>query len=160
MNAPIRSMDDLIEAVRIAQHERGVGYETLNAIAGITYADKLLGPVPNRRMGPISTFLVLGALGKTLAVVDDPDAIKSVQGRWKSRIIKGGATLQMRARDTLLACALSIEEQRKEYMRQLGSKGGKMGGSKGGKRRMKTMSKRARQRAASHAARMRWAKAK
>lgn len=162
MNAPIRSVDDLVAALRGAQIERGLSDDVLEGIAGLPRGavSKYLGPKKIKGLGSISLPLLLGGVGKGLMLVDDEEAIAKVKGRWKPRIVKGGATLQLRARDAVLASALSIEQQRKERMRQLGSKGGKMGGSKGGKRRMKTMSRRARQRIAAHAARIRWARQK
>jgi hypothetical protein len=155
MTAPIRDMAGLVEAIRRRKDELNISNETIDAIAGFQsgYAGKVLAPKPIRHVGYMSLGLILGALGVGLQVVEDEEVRGRVEGRW---------TRRKRACPPLLAVGLSTEEiqrlERQEYMRKLGSKGGKMGGSKGGKRRMKTMSARARQRAASHAARKRWAK--
>ncbi len=162
MNSPIRDMAGLREGTRAVQVAREISYQDIEHIGGLSSGTvaKYLGPKPSKRMGLLSTFLILQAMGKAILIVDDPEQLARIEKRFRPRIIKGGATLQLRRRDALLADALSIEENRREYMRELGRKGGKVGGSKGGKRRMETMSKRARQRAATHAARKRWSKAK
>lgn len=166
MTAPIRDMAELVEALRTAKIERNISDATVEAIAGMATGSlaKYLAPNPAKNLGPLSTFEIAAALGKAIMLVDDDERIKQVSGRWRKRNKTGGASLQLQARASLLASALSIDEirrqERREHMQKLGSKGGKMGGSKGGKRRLKTMKKRARQEAATHAARMRWSKEK
>ena len=156
MTAPIRSMPELLDALRARRDALNISHETLDSISGLQsgYTSKLLAPKPIKNLGPITMGPLLGALGLQILVVEDQEQVSKVQGRWIKR--------KRPQRLLLLAGALSIEEikreERRKHMQQLGSKGGKMGGSKGGKRRMKTMSRRARQRAATHAARMRWAK--
>lgn len=162
---PIRSMPELIAALRDRAHELQLTHQTIDSVAGLQdgYTSKLLAPTPIKNLGPVSFEAMLGALGLAVVVVEDPEQVARVQNRWTKR--------ERPARNpTLLASALSMNQQiqitpdlqaqlqRKEYMKMLGAIGGKKGGSKGGKRRLKTMGKRARQRAASHAARMRWAK--
>jgi len=148
MTAPIRSMPELIAGLRESVHERGVAFQTVDAIAGLPdrYTSKVLGPTPVKNIGPISLEGILGATGKALVLVDDPEQMKRVKGRWTPR--------KRPLKAPLLAVALSIDNldaQIRERMRMLGSMGGKKGGSKGGKRRAKLMS---------HAARMRWSKEK
>lgn len=159
MTAPIRSQAELLDAIRARRDELNISHETIDNIAGLQsgYTSKLLAPQPIKNLGPMSMGPLLGALGVALMLIEDDEQIDRVSSRW-----------QKRKRPQKIA-ALSIahpveitDEMRKrligEYMRKLGSKGGKMGGSKGGKRRAKMMKKRARQAAATHAARMRWSK--
>ena len=156
MTAPIRSMPELVAALRARRDELQLTHETIDAIANwpAGYAGKLLAPEPIKNLGWMSLGLALDTLGIALVVVENEEQIKRVEKRWTRRERPKNAPL--------LAAALSIEEIAREefrqHMRQLGSKGGKMGGSKGGKRRLRTMKKRERQRIASHAARARWSK--
>lgn len=155
MTAPIRSMPDLIAGLRASVVQRGVAFETVDNISGLPdrYTSKLLAPNPIKNLGFLSIEGVLGALGKALVLVDDPEQIERVKGRWKPSKRPMKLALQ--------ASASSIDQQREktlQHMRKLGSMGGKIGGPKGGKRRAKLLGKRARQRIATHAARMRWAK--
>lgn len=168
MTAPIRSMAGLVEALRTAQVERELSYELLDAVSGLQngYTAKILGPLQSKRLGPVSTFPLLGALGKALAIVDDPEQIAAVQGRWVKRKIVGGSARQIRLRDAAQASRSSIEVetqetlqiQAKEALRERMKVLGKLGGLKGGKSRAKKLGKRARQQQASHAARKRWSK--
>lgn len=150
MNGPIRDMAGLIEAMKRACEQRNITYATAGAIAGVAdgYVEKLFAHKPMKNLGYQSTGELLGALGKMLVMVDDPDRIERVKGRWLPR---------KRIQKVPLSIALSIapiiqetpENQRKLRMQELGRIGGK--------KRMETMSERARRRVASHAARKRWA---
>jgi hypothetical protein len=156
MTAPIRSQAELLDAIRARRDALNISHETIDGIAGLQsgYTSKLLAPVPIKNLGPMSMGPLLGALGVALVLIEDEALVAKVRGRWIKR--------KRPQKLPVLASGLSIteidDETRRNYMRMIGSKGGKMGGSKGGKRRAKTMKKRARQAAASHAARMRWAK--
>ena len=159
MNAPIRSVDDLVAAIRSGQIERELSDERFEDIAGLPKgsASKYLGPKKVKGLGQISLPLMLGALGKALVLVDDPEQIERVEGRWIKRKVVGGSAIQLKAIEALSMPLSSSagetcepEQTRKQRMQELGRKGGK--------RRLQTMSKRARQRIATHAARIRWAK--
>ena len=169
MTAPIRSMAGLVEALRSAQLERELSYELIDALSGLQggYTAKILGPAQSKRLGPVSTFPLLGALGKALALVDDPEQIALVKGRWKSRKIVGGSARQLRQ-----IAAASMDEAKRQEMPQnigknegfageqnrmaiLGRKGGLMSGKK---RRRKAMRRRELQSKRAHAARLRWSK--
>lgn len=161
MTAPIRSMPELVNGIRTARDEREVTHEVIDNISGVQsgYTSKVLAGIKNP--GPVSLFPLLGALGKALVIVDDPEQIKLVEGRWQKRKRPQKAQMLKAASSIIEKMDLSPEIKQqlmKEYMQKLGQMGGKKGGSKGGKRRAKLMSKRARQRVATHAARMRWSK--
>lgn len=168
MTAPIRDMAGLVNAVRAAQLERELSDLALEALAGVASGSvaKYIGPNPIKKLGPVSTFPLLGALGKALVIVDDPEQIARIRHRWIKRKIVGASARQLKLRAAELASRAGIEgdDQKtldfqaklalSERMKQLS----KLGASKGGKRRMKMMKKRAMQRHQSHAARKRWAK--
>jgi hypothetical protein len=160
MTAPIRSMPELIEALRARRDSLNISHETIDSIAGLQsgYTSKLLAPKPIKNLGPMSFGSLLGALGLAVVVVEDPQAVVRVEKHWQKR--------KRPQKLVPLSIALSIENEipaklqitpdlqaqieRREFMKSIGKKGGK--------RRLKTMGKRARQRAASHAIRCRWAR--
>ena len=73
MTAPIRSMADLVEALRQRRDELDISHETIDAIAGLQsgYASKLLAPRAPRNIGYMSLGDIMGALGVGLQVVED-----------------------------------------------------------------------------------------
>ncbi len=160
MTAPIRSMPELIAGLRDCVHERGVAYHTVDAIAGLAdrHTSKLFGPLPTKNLGQVSLGNILGAVGKALVLVDDPEQMKRVEGRWTPR--------KRPLKASRCASALSMPAEMpappkfgsREYMKMIGIRGASKAGKASAKRRAKTMGKRARQRAAQHAARARWAK--
>jgi len=164
MTTPIRSMDELIAALRARLVELQLTHSTVDGIAGLQdgYTSKLLAPKPIKNLGPISFQALLGALGVAVVVVEDPEQVKRVEGRWTKR------ERPLRTPKLLppLSTPLSIENQvpaeiviTPELQRKLrDSEFMKSIGKLGGKRRLKSMGKRARQRAAAHAARIRWQK--
>lgn len=163
MTAPIRSMDGLVEALRSTQVERELSYEVIDELSGLQsgYTAKILGPKQSKRLGPVSTFPLLGALGKALAIVDDPEQIAAVQGRWKRRKIVGGSSRQLRMRASQIERASIGSNLQKlaDLLNEMSSQERIIAGaSKGGKKRAKRLGKRKRQRIASQAAKARWAK--
>lgn len=87
MTAPIRSMPELVDAVRARRDELNISHETIDNIAGLQsgYTSKLLGPVQLRGFSHMSLGAVLGALGIALVVVEDKEAKAKVEGRWQKR---------------------------------------------------------------------------
>lgn len=88
MTQPIRSMPELIEALRSRAAELQLTHETIDNVAGLQggYTSKLFAPKPIKNLGPISFSSILGALGLAVVVVDDPEQIKRVEGRWTKRV--------------------------------------------------------------------------
>lgn len=160
MNAPIRSMPELIAALCARRDELNISHETIDNIAGLQsgYTSKLLAPTPIKNLGPMSFAALLGALGVAVVVVPDPKAIQQVENRWQKRKRPQKLpTLSMPLRmanevpaELQITPDLQAQLEKREFMRAIGKKGGK--------RRLKTMGKRARQRAATHAIRCRWAR--
>src|SRR6266403_5640573 len=87
MTAPIRTMLELVEAIRAARDERQITHERMDHVAGWPdgYAGKLLAPEPIKNLGWSSFGLGLSALGKMLLMVDDPEQIKRVERQWVPR---------------------------------------------------------------------------
>lgn len=87
MSAPIRSMPELVAALRTRRDELQLTHETIDAIAGwpAGYASKLLAPEPIKNLGWSSLGLGLGALGIALVVVEDPEQARRVRSRWTPR---------------------------------------------------------------------------
>jgi hypothetical protein len=83
----IRSIDDLVEAIRARRDELNISHETIDHLAGFQggYASKLLSPVPIRRLGRMSMPAVLGALGVALVLVEDLEQRAKVADRWTPR---------------------------------------------------------------------------
>lgn len=158
MTAPIRSMPELLAALRLRRDELNISHEIIDEIAGFAkgYTSKLLAPEPMKNLGKMSMGALLGALGIALVAVPDPEAARLVQKRWvkrkrPQRLAPLSIPLSI---DNQVPAALQITSDLQAQLRD--SEFMKMIGKRGGKRRLKTMGKRARQRAASHAARMRW----
>ncbi len=63
MTRLIRSIDDLVAALRARRDELNVSLDLLNHIAGLQpgYAEKLLSPQPMKGLGPMSLPALLGA---------------------------------------------------------------------------------------------------
>lgn len=159
MTAPIRSMPELVAALRARRDELNISHETIDSIAGLQagYTSKLLAPVPIKHLGRMSFEAILGALGIALVAVPDPVAIAKVGKHWQKRKRPQRLTASITASiDNEVPAKLEVtpELQRKlvdfDHMKRIAKMGAK--------RRNKIMGKRARQRAAAHAARMRWAK--
>src|ERR1700675_1960748 len=86
-NLEARSMQELVEAIRVWRDMRGVSLATLDHIAGWAdgYGAKLLAPSPIKNLGWESIGLGLNALAIKLVVVEDPEQRKLVERRWIKR---------------------------------------------------------------------------
>ena len=160
MTAPIRSMPELVAALREWRDERGITHEVFDGIAGWPhgYAGKLLAPNPIKNLGWASLGLALDTLAIELIVIENPEQRKLVEGRWKRRerpknLPSASMSASMQNSGSAIV-HITPELHRKlvdlKHMKRIAKLGAK--------RRNKVMKKRARQRAASHAARMRWSK--
>ncbi len=86
---PIESYARLVVVLRDRVEEIGTTFAGVDQLAGLSdrYAQKLLGHEPIKRMGAISLFPVLQALGlKLLLVPIDPPALAKLQRHalWES----------------------------------------------------------------------------
>jgi hypothetical protein len=154
---PIRSMRELVEGLRRACQEREISYTTLESIAGVTdgYVGKLMAHQPMKNLGYQSTGDLLGALGKMLVMIDDPEQIARVKARWKKRKMLGGAVRPKNEGASILMKWQKIKKWREELP---SAQRIKIGASTGGKRRAQVLGKRERKRIATQAAEMRWSK--
>jgi hypothetical protein len=84
---PLRSLPDVLAAMRARRDELGITFETLDAIAGwpCRYGSKLFSPEPVKNLGWQSLGLGLGALGTMLIMIEDEEQIRRVQDRWIRR---------------------------------------------------------------------------
>jgi hypothetical protein len=157
MTAPIRSVPELVDALRRRRDELNISHETIDNIAGLQpgYTSKLLAPVPIKNLGQMSLPSILGALGLVLVAVPDPEQVAKVAPRWQKRkrpqrII---ASVICAKRDEMP----EISKQQEDFalMQIIGRAGGIASGKK---RRAKAMRKRELQAKRTHAARTRWSK--
>lgn len=84
---PLRSLADVLAALRARRCELDITFETLDEIAGwpARYGAKLFCDPPVKNLGWTSLGLAQGALGTCLLMVEDAEAIKLVQSRWIRR---------------------------------------------------------------------------
>jgi hypothetical protein len=162
MTQPIRSMPELLEALRARRDELNISHETIDNIAGMPsgYTSKLFAPEPIRGFGYASFGSVLGALGLAVVVVADPEQAKKVEKRWVRR--KRPQKLPSASIPASMPCEVPAELaitpafQRllndPAYMKKLAVRGGNI--------RCYRLSKRRRKQIAKNAARARWAKEK
>jgi hypothetical protein len=87
MTRLIRSIDDLVAAIRARRDELNVSHELLDDLAGLQsgYTSKLLAPEPMKGLGPMSLPALLGALGAALVLVEDSAQAERVRDRWTPR---------------------------------------------------------------------------
>lgn len=132
MTTPIRSMPELVQALRDRRDALNISHETLDSIAGLQsgYTSKLLAPKPIKNLGPMSFGSLLGALGLAVVVVEDAAMCERVSKQWEPR---------KRPQKLPLSIPLSIDNQvpaeiaitpeiqaqlrRPEYMREIGLRG-------------------------------------
>lgn len=161
MTAPIRSMPELLAALRHRKTELQISNATIESISGLPdgYVSKVLAERPIKNLGPLALEGILGALGMVLVAQPDPELKKQIMGRWIPRKRPEPKTASMTAsiqNEVPARIEITAELKAKlgvrDHMRKIASSGGK--------RRAKMLGKRARQRIASHAARMRWSRKK
>jgi hypothetical protein len=165
MSEPIRTMADLVEALRQRRDELDISHETIDEISGLQsgYSGKLLAPRAPRNLSYNSLGLILGALGVGLEVVEDPEQIARVAKRWQKRKPQGPRYKAASAGPAKRADISEIIEVNDLFaglqnrMRMLGRAGGKASGKT---RRAKAERRRDLRAKRAHAARIRWAKEK
>jgi hypothetical protein len=84
----IRSMEELLAALRARRDELQLTHERIDDIAGFAsgYCGKLMAPIPIKNLGFMSFGLALDALGVALVMVENPEQIKRVANRWIPRL--------------------------------------------------------------------------
>jgi hypothetical protein len=75
----IRTYDDLVHALRARAEELGLSRENIDDIAGLPsgYASKILAKKHIKRMGALSLWLILPALGAQLCLIEDPESLRA-----------------------------------------------------------------------------------
>lgn len=164
MTAPIRSMPELIQALRARRDELQLTHETIDAVSGLQpgYTSKLLAPKPIKNLGPMSFEMLLGALGVAVVVVEDPEQIARVSRQWTKRRAPLRKPLALPPPSISASISASIAQEiqvtpalqrllhNPEWMKEIGIKGGKARGMK--------LSPRRRRQIAKKAAAVRWSK--
>jgi hypothetical protein len=90
MPAPvvINSETELLAAIRARVAELDISYDTLDHIAGLParFASKLLCDPPNRQISQATLWLLMGAIGLKIELIEDPEAYARVQSRLVKRV--------------------------------------------------------------------------
>jgi len=83
----IRSMEELLAALRARRDQLELTHERLDDISGLPsgYFGKLMTNPPIKNLGWLSLGLCLDALGVGLILVENPDQIRLVSRRWEKR---------------------------------------------------------------------------
>lgn len=149
MSQPIRSMGELLDAMRARRDHLDISHETIDAISGVPdgYTSKLMAPNPIKNLGFKSLGPVLGALGMALVPIEDPEAMAKVQRRWAKR---GPSGPRSRVAPWSAGIVAGITPEFHNHLKSIASSGGVA--------RMKRLGKRARSRLAKRANAIRWAK--
>jgi hypothetical protein len=136
-----RDYGELIDALRGRVDELGLTMQTLDDLSGVQqgYCAKILGPAQSKSLGPISLGCLLQALGLSLQVVEDPEAVAMIGHRWERRAPAHHAS---RVSKAAMARILPL------ILRHLASRGGKARHTK--------LTSEERSRIAREAARARW----
>jgi hypothetical protein len=159
MTAPIRSMPELIAALRARRDELQITHATIEDIGLLPdgYVSKVLSDNPMKNIGPKALEGLLDGLGVVLVLQPNPNLPVRVTSKWvkRKRPMRVSASISASMPNEVPAIfQITPELERKlvdlDHMKRIAKMGVK--------RRNKIMGKRARQRAASHAARIRWAK--
>ena len=132
---------------------------TIDEAGGFTpgHASKLLCNPPIKKLGPASLEKMLKATGLILIAAVDDERFAPVKAQMmpRKRIVRAAKRMPGEMQKSPINIEEVLKTAMQARMREIGLKG-----NKSVKRRAKIMKKRARQRAATHAARMRWSKAK
>lgn len=85
--ATVQDYDGLVAALRNRAGELGLTFELIDLVAGFTarYASKVLGPSKTKNIGRMSFDALLGTLGLKVVLIEDPEALAKVQGRFQER---------------------------------------------------------------------------
>ena len=83
----IRSIDDLVAAVRARRDELNLSHKLLDDLAGLQsgYTSKLLAPNRVKNLGALSLPALLGALGVALVLVEDSAQAERMRDKWIPR---------------------------------------------------------------------------
>jgi hypothetical protein len=110
---------ELIAGLRSRLAELEISYATLDALAGWTdsYATKVLGQEPQRHMGVMAFDAMINALALKVVLVDDPQKLEKIRSH------RDFVTRKHRAR-AVGAHACVAHRVTREFLRQIGVKGG------------------------------------
>jgi len=83
----VRTLPELVQALRDRRDELGLTHETLDHISGLQsgYTSKVLAPIPIKGLGHVSAPALLGALAFEIAEIKltvDPKQAEVLASRW------------------------------------------------------------------------------
>lgn len=110
----IEHSEALLKAIRVRVAALGISHEVLDDCAGFAqgYAGKLLADPPIRRLGNLSLFLLLQALGLSIVLVEDDAMLERLKNHRIPRV-----------RPAVLR-APAIVHLTPDFLRSIGAKGG------------------------------------
>jgi len=103
---PVASYEALLDVLRRRMAELDLTFDRLDDVAGLTlgHSSKILSPNPTKRLGPMSCWALLGALGLRLVVEEDLAQLARVKSRlvnfnprngphsvWRRRVLSSGS---------------------------------------------------------------------
>lgn len=155
----VRTMEDLHEVMRLRAQELGVTRQSIGRAAMLPtrYANKLLAPVPSKRLGALSIPGLMEALQFELVAVRRTDVPKRITAKLDKH--------RMKVSDLAVRYVRTLS---KRFLRTIAKKGGRARAVKLGPRARRRIAKNAglarwknstpaeRSEAASHAAKARW----
>lgn len=85
--AIVTDYDSLVAAFRARANELNVSRATLDDVSGLAsgYASKLLATPPIKTVGAVSLGPILGALGMSIVLVEDPEQLRRIASRMVDR---------------------------------------------------------------------------
>ena len=83
----VRDTDELIDALASRREALGLSNEALEDIAGLApgHVSKLLGPMRAKRPNLATLDVLLGALGVSFQLIEDPAKMALMKGLWEQR---------------------------------------------------------------------------
>jgi len=151
--ATVSTYDEMIEALRARKAELAISNETLDRLTQWApgYAGKVLGDAQSRRLGPLTLWEMLAALGVGLQLVEVMTA-EELATRFGDKIVSRNG-LQAREANRLAKLGRrAVNRALPEIVRELGKRGGKA--------RMANMTKRQMRQHQRRAGKARWRKKK
>ena len=138
--ARVEHSEALLAAIRLQVEALGLSHEMLDHLTGLAsgYSGKLLANPPIKRLGNLSLFLILEAIGLDIVLVENPQRLERLRN------------LKHPQRRQIVLRRPRIQIFRQDFLRLNGSKGGRARAAKLSAKRLSAIARRAN--------RIRWAK--
>jgi hypothetical protein len=88
--ATVSDHNQMLVAIRRRIEELELSHETVEFLAGLQsgYLTKVIADPPPKRMSPFTQFLILQAFGLNVQLVENPQLIEKLKGRWTTRKLR------------------------------------------------------------------------